>query len=291
VGSINYWVKISQRDESLGAGFILTSHLALTSSHCLKRIDRADSLLKLCFAGGEEVAGRVREYAEGANLALIDILEPLDGTLIPPASGRATEGDTWSAPYRPSTGDPHLNGQVVRGSIRYTCEAGAEIEALQLSCSQRIGDYSRYSGGPVERHLAGEVTLLGVLLEPYPDQQTAHRASDVLFAATIEEAGRRFKCLSAPHLLEFLSLSDGTSHEQFPARVSSQDDTGLLVQQANNNAFASPPLEQRIAAARSVLSALHELGISGVLDPLYVSKQKKRIVRRLVDSVWADENE
>ena len=46
------------------------------------------------------------------------------------------------------------------------------IEAIQLDCSQPIGDYAGYSGSPIERSEPPDRRmLLGILLEQYPEQQ------------------------------------------------------------------------------------------------------------------------
>jgi hypothetical protein len=201
----DYWVEISERGARLGAGFLLTRHYALTAAHCLRGVDFGKERLKLSFASGEMVTGRVRETAAGADLALIEIREPRESPLIPHFD-RAVRGDKWLAPYRPSTRDPYLSGTVLSDAISYRLEAGDEIEALQLDCSQYLGDYSGYSGGPVERQVtSGEPSFLGVLLEQYPDRRYDGRASNVLFAATIAEALRRFDLLGMSSLLENLS--------------------------------------------------------------------------------------
>jgi hypothetical protein len=222
----DYWVEISQRGALLGAGSLLTEHYALTAAHCVRGIDFGKEGLKLSFASGEMVTGRVCENAAGADLALIEILEPCESPLIPNV-GRAVPGDMWSAPYRPSTSHPYLGGTVLSGAIRFRLEMGDEIEALQLDCSQHLGDYSGYSGGPVERQVtSGEPALLGVLLEQYPDRHSSGRASNVLFAATIAEALRRFDCLDTNHLLKMFSSPDialrGTgSRDRYGSRIGS----------------------------------------------------------------------
>jgi hypothetical protein len=264
-----YWVEISQQGKRLGAGFILNRNYILSASHCLSGIESDDEPLELSFATGEKTPGQVCERAMGADLVLIDILKPRDSTHRLPNADRAGRGDPWFAPYRPSTSDPHLSGDVLSGPIAYRCEAGDEIEALQLGCSQTLGDYAGYSGGPVERAVTGsEPVLLGILLEQYPDRQATGRFSDVLFAATIAEALRSFNSLDVGRLLKVLYSADRT-----------------LEPIAGT---ASLPLEPRIAKAGSLLSALHEWGTGGVLDPMTVSMLKLQVAQRLVDGTLAD---
>jgi Trypsin-like peptidase domain len=287
-----YCVEISNRDRQLGAGFLLTRHHVLTAFHCVRPIDTDDEHLKLSFATGEVVPGRFCERSSGADLALIDVLKPLERSFILPNADRAGRGDMWSAPYRPSKRDPYLSGDVLRGTVTYKCDAGHEIEALQLGCRQLLGDYSGYSGGPVERHGPGEEpTLLGVLLEQYPDRQAPERASGVLFAATIAEALRRFDCLGVGHLLKVLFPDDGEQEECAPTTTSDERHAAMQVQekQKPHSPITDSSLKPRIAAANSILGALHEWGSTGLLDPMAVSSLKLRVASRVVDSNWADD--
>lgn len=277
----DYWIEIFRQGTRLGAGFLLNQHHALTALHCVRGSEPGEHV-ELSFATGEKkIPGRVCEYARGADLALIDILKPRGSTLVTPSADKADRGDRWSAPYRPSTGDPLLSGDVLEGKITYRCEAGFEIEALQLGCSERLGDYSGYSGSPVERHVTGrEPALLGILVEQFPDRRAPERASEVLFAATIAEALRRFNCLGVGHLVNVLNAS-----VQTPWRCPPTSEPQLPEVHAPG---ARIPVESRIAAADSIMETIKEWARSGVLDPAEVSRLALRIAQRLVDSNWAD---
>ena len=292
MASADYWVEISWEGTRLGAGFLLNKHHALTASHCLRSIGSDDERLELSFASGEVASAQVCERSSRADLALVHILKPCEGTLTVPRMDRAYRGDMWSTPYRPSTGDPYLGGSVLRGAISYRCEGGHEIEALQLDCSQRIGDYSGYSGGPVERHSSDRAPrLLGVLLEQYPDRQASERASDVLFAATMAEVYRHFDCLGAGYLMDALSSEGTRPEEYFPVRTSHRLDTAgdiQELQESHGSKFGSP-LEARIAAANSLRDFIHEWANSGTLDPMYVSALMLRVALRVVESNWTDD--
>jgi Trypsin-like peptidase domain len=281
VAGTDYWIEIFQQGTRLGAGFLLNQHHALTAFHCVRSAEPGQ-YLELSLATGEQIPGRVCEHARGADLALIDLLKPRESTLVTPSADIADRGDKWSAPYRPSTGDPYLSGDVLEGKITYRCEAGLHIEALQLGCSERLGDYSGYSGGPVERLVTGrEPSLLGILVEQFPDRQAPGRASDVLFAATIAEALRRFNCLGVGHLVNVLYADEQTPWKCRPAGEAQLSDT------------ASPgsrvPVESRITAADSIVETIREWARSGVLDPAQVSELTLRVALRLVDSNWADD--
>ncbi len=280
MSSTDYWIEIFRQDIRLGAGFLLNQHHALTAFHCVRSTEPGEHL-ELSFATGEKVPGRVCENVRGADLALIDLLKPRESTLMTPSADKAVRGDKWSAPYRPSTCDPVLGGDVQEGKITYRCEAGLEIEALQLGCSERLGDYSGYSGGPVERHAPGrEPSLLGILVEQFPDRQAPGRASDVLFAATIAEALRRFNCLGVGHLVNVLYADEQTPWKCSPVGEPQPPDT----------ASSGPrvPLESQIAAANAIIETIRESARGGVLDPAEVSALALRVLSRLVDSNWPE---
>ena len=281
MASADYWIEIFRQGTRLGAGFLLNQHHALTAFHCVRDAEPGEHV-ELSFATGEKIPGRVCEHARGADLALIDLLKPRESTLTTPSADKAGRGDKWSAPYRPSTSDPYLGGDVLEGRITYRCEAGFDIEALQLGCSERIGDYSGYSGGPVERHVTGrEPSLLGILVEQFPDRQAPGRASDVLFAATIKEALRRFNCLGVGHLVNVLNEEEATPWRCPPASEPQLPDT--------RGPGSRLPVESRIADANAIIETIREWARSGVLDPAQVSALALRVARRLVDSNWADD--
>jgi hypothetical protein len=289
----DYWLEISQRGRRLGGGFLVTSQFALTALHCLRGSFPGDDAVELSFAAGEVVPGRVRQCVPEADLALIDVLKTPAGPVMVPNADRSGPGDTWHAPYRPSITDPYLSGDVLHGSVTYRCEGGGTIEALQLGCMERLGDYSGYSGGPVERDTAaGEPALLGILLEQYPDRQSPDRSSDVLFAATVAEALRRFDCFDVAHLLKVLLPTPGDAgRSPLPVR-------GILKASAAAEAAGGPgrslrapadALESRLTTADSLLDALHEWGARGVLDATQVSMLKLRVAKSVIDSALGDD--
>jgi hypothetical protein len=196
----------------------------------------------------------------------------------------------------PSTGvpsDPYLSGEVLSQAITYRLETGHDIEALQLECSQHLGDYAGYSGGPVQRSVTGnDLVLLGVMLEQYPDRQAADRASNVLFAATIAEVLRRFDAFNVGHLLTVLTGAEASRAERGAA-----PDTGTAVSTATG-VSADPAvtrrgqsLDARIVAAESLIAAIRDWGSSGVLDPMSMSAITAQVAGRLVDNDSAGPDE
>jgi hypothetical protein len=283
-GSMAYWVRICQRGTVLGAGFILTPYHVLTAAHCLGRVGSGDQDVELVLETGEEIPGRVFDLAAGADLALIILVKPLAGAFDLPQPDMAVHGDKWFAPYRPGGNDPHLEGHVVGGRVSYQCEAGENIEALQLNCKQHVGSFHGYSGGPIERrHKDPSPALIGILLEQYLDRQDGSRASDVLFAATIREALRRFRYLGAAHFLNVLSGDEGLPGQNAPVQVSPHS--------TDSSPAASPrfdplnkALESRIAEADSLLRAMRGWAMSELILPQIMEEGQRKIIFRLTES-------
>jgi hypothetical protein len=175
---------------------------------------------------------------------------------------------------------------VSSGSMQYVCESGYEIEALQLDVNQPIGDYSGYSGSPVERDTAsGGPALLGVLVEQFPDRRDPDRAASVLFAATIAEVCRRFNYLGVGHLRAAFGAAHGVEPEHTAAVVSARTEPAGP-QVSREPADAGP-----VAAASAIVALLQDWANSGVLPQAYVPALALRVAWRLVDSDWAGAGE
>lgn len=272
--SADYWVEIGRDDERLGAGFLLTKRYVLTALHCLKGTSPGDDEVRISFPGvsGQGVPGRVSERAKEADLALVEVLERLP--LIVPVPDRCAAGDLWHGPYRPRDSDPYLGGTVSSESVEYRCESGSVIEALQLAVREDFGDYSGYSGGPIERVVrdtrqsAKNGGVVGILLEQYPDRKEVKRASRTLFAATIAEAVRRFDCFDVRNLLDLLH----------PAPLAEPTVTDSNMADRNRS-----DLETDIAYAKRLLQFIHECGVERYLDAPEVTTFKVRILENLID--------
>ena len=270
----NYWVNISRDGTRLGAGFLLTGCYVLTAYHCLGDAGPETTDVEIEFEDGAVLPGRVLRHSRGADLALIDI--PKSGTeSIIPRADRASRGEAWRNPYRPSLTHAFLSGMVDAVPVMYQCEGGDPVEAMQLGCVQDLGDYAGYSGSPIEGGRPdGESKLFGVLIEQYPEHYPGNAgsrpASMVLFAATISEVFRRFDCFDLGHLMSLLPSSSGG----YAARAREEDGGP-----AGSGAVRSD-VQFRIAVADAKIEALDGWQQRGLLPEQYVTALKVRIIER-----------
>ncbi|MFC4048707.1 serine protease [Actinomadura syzygii] len=276
-----YWVEIRQDDRPLGGGFILARRYVLTALHCLDKMTPGDDDVTVWVEGnGPPISGRVLERATDADLAIIEILDPVRMPLMVPAADHSAPDDVWRGPYRPTVTDPYLDGVIAREAMKYACEGGAVIEALQLTCNQSIGDYSGYSGGPVERVCDERGSaVVGVLLEQhherYRPRDVRHgeeRASGTLFAAAISEATRRFSCLDVGNLIDVLRPRDAEETDP-PPRAARKPSAG---------SGSHSELEALLAEKELKLRALTQWEKEGLLNAATVDVLKLRIAEDLI---------
>ena len=140
----DYWVRITQEDRELGAGFVLTTCYVLTALHCLNTIAADNDVVNILLAGGQSIPGRVHRRLPEADMALIDVPERGVAQLKVPGIDRAAPGGNWRSPYRPSTAYAQLSGIIDAFPVPYHCEGGDDVQAIQLECTQPLGDYSGY---------------------------------------------------------------------------------------------------------------------------------------------------
>ncbi|MFE5817559.1 serine protease [Streptomyces sp. NPDC056479] len=261
----DYWVELFHSGQRLGGGFLLTRRYVMTALHCLRGVTGLDESVDVVLTDGSRLKGQVCRRDKDADLALITISAAYEVRLPIPRAGVAHGGDDWHAPYRPQKSEVHLRGRVDNGMANYLCEGGAVIEALQLTAHQLLGDYSGYSGGPVvkgvpEKH---EPEIVGILLEQAPDRATADRAANVLFAATIGEAVRRFDQFDVEHLLDVLHPASSPSPQPEHGAGSNDDSS--------------------VGSVESWLGRIQEWAQRGILDPSQVAELNFTAIKTVME--------
>ncbi len=258
-------VELFQSQQRLGGGFLLTRRYVLTALHCLRGITSLDAQVEVALTDGSRLVGQVCRQDREADLALIMISAAYDVKLPIPRAGVAQGGDDWYGPYRPAAAEVRLRGRVDDGAIEYLCEGGALIQALQLTVNQVLGDYSGYSGGPVVKGNPGdhEPVAVGILLEQVPDRADANRAANVLFAATIGEAMRRFDQFDVEHLMDVVH----------PASALSK----------GNEAGHEPTVDASATTAESWFDRIDQWSQRRVFDPSQVAELKFMAAKEAIE--------
>jgi hypothetical protein len=288
----DYWVEYFKDGQRLGAGFLLTSSYALTALHCLRKAQDDNDELDIVLAAGERVCGRVHRRSQGADLALIHI--PVHRHINVPYLDRATSGEAWRSPYRPSKSHIYLDGKITEASTIYHCVAGEDIEALQLECNQSVGDYSGYSGGPVERKCSdGSGAVVALLLEQYPDQQQGsgelERSSNVLFAASLAEAFRRFDCFNTLYLLNALNQSSKETADRTSAEVAERPaEAGAKEARGDTAGTACRAGGTSKEATRATLEALRDFKDRGLVSEQEAARLSKRVISKFIRDQLGD---
>ena len=278
-----YWVWVrTDRGIDLGAGFFITSRYILTAAHCLKRVPDKDGTLSVELADGKTIKASIAEINETADLALLDVpyRDAMTTGVVAPMTDRPVTERPWWGPMRPPGNlDPHLAGIVTQAPVDYKLSDGSRIEAAQLTTEVVIGDYSGYSGGPVEaRPDRGDTPrIIGLLVEQYFDRQDDDRASNVLWATTMRQACATFRCL------EYGGTAEKDASSSAPASKTLTPSEII----AQRPALADNP-SGKLNFAFSILSDWHEEGLleSGEVAQLRVQIPRDIIMQMLKDMSW-----
>jgi len=261
-----YWVTLSRDSRVLGGGFLLNEFYALTAAHCVLDLWQAGhAQVMLRGAGQDGVVARIVEVLPDFDLALIEVDGLAFDGVNAPDPDRCRARDPWFAPYRPTEGDAYLSGSVVHGGMAYKAASGTIIRALQLHPVEALGDYSGYSGGPIERHVPdADPTLVGLLIEQYPDRQDPDRAAPVVFAAAIAEAFGRFHRFRGMQLFARLLGEDAAATAD----------------------VLTDPAKHSMAVGDQLLRYIQDRAESGVVDPSVSIQAQAKVLDKVIEEAF-----
>ncbi|MER5257977.1 MULTISPECIES: hypothetical protein [unclassified Streptomyces] len=193
----HYWVRISEDGRSLGAGLLLTRVYVLTAMHCLRAVRVQYGRLDLELADGRTLTGRLCDSVKAQDLALIHIEDAhqYDLPLAAPVDW-PRPNTRWRGTYCPPDEQTQLSGHVSHAPITYRSVEGGEFTGMQLSVEQLLGDYSGYSGSPVDT----EPAVIGILMEQAAGREDPSRGAEVLVGASVRHAMELFPHFSTESL-------------------------------------------------------------------------------------------
>ncbi|WP_335986637.1 S1 family peptidase [Glycomyces sp. MUSA5-2] len=263
-----YHVNLLYSGTELGAGFIVNSRYVLTAAHCLRWLPPDTLGVQIQLASGARIDGTVVEQHPRKDLALIEIGQSEEFIPRPPCAEKSRPDDRWASGYRPSQSDPEISGTVLACDMDYQCVGGDTIKALQLKTRTDIGDYSGYSGSPIEqRNDDLNPYLTAILIEQYPDRQHPERSSNVLFATDLGTALTAFSQFDVKHLHGVLApeLDDASAIENTPNQEERSEAT------------------RAIDDSRVFMAEVDAWEAGGLIDQQTASQLRLRIIERTLD--------
>ncbi|MCT9083111.1 serine protease [Streptomyces fulvoviolaceus] len=274
--SQHYWVRISEGDRCLGAGFLVTRAFVLTALHCLRVRSPDNARLDLELPDGRRVSGLLCDEIKDADLALIAVEDAHSHALPLAAPTDWPRPDVrWQSTYRPPGDHTQLSGHVEHDTIDYNSVEGGVFKAIQLRVEQDLGTFAGYSGSPVntipglhrhpEEH--GEQArrpVVGILMEEERNREDPSRGTNVLFAASVLHAMERFPQLSMSHLRQQVSVPQPRRPEE-------------LAPTQTSRALSA----QNLASTDAFLRQLQAWETDGVITPAEAKKERRRAIRQL----------
>ncbi|MGW0423250.1 trypsin-like peptidase domain-containing protein [Streptomyces sp. NPDC003015] len=273
----HYWVRISEDGRHLGAGFLVTRVFVLTAMHCLRHAS-ADARLELELADGQVMTGRLCDTVKPVDLALIAV-EGAHAHNLPPASPTDWPRPQvrWRGTYYPPGESTQLSGHVTHAPIDYRSTEGGDFKGIQLTVDQLLGDYSGYSGSPVDtdpdqnsrsdREALEERPVVGILMEQQVSRDDPTVGSNVLVAASVRHAMDLF-----PHFSIDWLRNGGRAPEPSHA-----------VSPALSGAACEATALSTVREADVVLRSLRQWEEAGLITSAEAREHRHRTLRQLGD--------
>jgi len=153
-----------------GIGFAIGPRLVLTARHVVvDAMDESDRQKVGCKVELHAADGATYDAELGTSNRRLDVASLYLGADVTTwfKEARPQDGVGWRVESRPSADDPMLTGHITTFERPLVTETGEEAVLMQLHVEQSLGDYSGYSGSPVQYLTAeGEPTgFIGILIE------------------------------------------------------------------------------------------------------------------------------
>ncbi|WP_051853177.1 S1 family peptidase [Streptomyces aureocirculatus] len=267
-----YWVRIQEGESHLGAGFLLTRGFVLTALHVVSGASGDDVRLELHLPGGQRVPGRLCDWIEESDLALVAVLgaHAYDLPLAPPTD-RPRPDVAWLGTYRPPDTKTALSGRVTHAPIIHRSDAHGEFTGLQMTVDQLVHDFAGYSGSPVHAVPAGaepgERPVVGILMEQELSRADGSRDTNVVFAASVQHAAQRFPHFDIGHLREVAA--------------------GKPMLVPGSRPSAEPRPDPPTVDVDGYLKKVRQLLEDGLITPEEAARSRERASRAL-DAQWLD---
>jgi hypothetical protein len=206
-------IQAGRRD--LGSGFALAPRLVVTAHHVVR--GRSAEQLSFAPVTGDPVRVGTVSADERTDIAVLELVEDALVTL---AVGQAFGDAAWTVGSRPQGNDPRLSGTVTDVRRVIVNSRGHQVVVLQLHVHEALGDYSGYSGSPVQLRPTGAV--VGVLVEQVhlrlrPGPSGDRTASSVLYAVPIDHVLEKVDLQS--HRISFAPVRPPESGPYPPAQL------------------------------------------------------------------------
>jgi hypothetical protein len=274
------WVRIKEAGTYLGAGFLVTRVYVITAQHCLLDMTSEEARLDLELPDGQVLSGRLCDADESADLALI-LVEKARSLRLPPAphTDWPRPGVRWRGTYSPPGENLQLDGVVSHAPISYRRGGDGEegtFTGLQLTVEQDVGNFSGYSGSPVDTdpvEVAEERPVVGILLEQIDNRVHPDLGSNVLIAASVRHAMALF-----PHFGVDWLRTGGQGSNAGPSRP-------------GDERSAEPTSRKAARDTEVVLRSLREWEQTGLISEAEAQEHRGQTLREFRERALGDDED
>lgn len=221
---VGRWVRLYVDDTLVGLGFHLSRTYLVTAAHCVETV-AVGAVIETRDEGGRSQSATFVEAT--GDVALLLASSPQANRIRPLRAAVPSAGDRWVGEARRSEQYAILTGSVAGVNIAYELSYGPAT-VHQLTIDEQLGDHRGYSGGPVcTPSTDDESSVLGLLVEQYPDAVDAQRASNVLFAIPIHSVLTQLSAFDGLYSPVQHDQADGLPKSGSPIRTATADNDSI----------------------------------------------------------------